>query len=107
MNPDATFAASGLPLRWEGSKQPTERKMSDEIMLLPLFAWETRATPAGYGMLTIKWLPGIPSRALSQEEAETSAQSVQLGIAAEQAQSLAKSLLEMAIELRRKRKSAN
>jgi hypothetical protein len=78
----------------------------NDITLLPIVGWDLRATPAGYGMLNIKYHPGLPSRPLTQEESETSALSLQLGIAAEQAELLAQDLLAMAAQLRERRKSS-
>jgi hypothetical protein len=69
------------------------------VTIFPIVGWETKATPAGYGALTIAVCP-----VRLEADPERTLQAHHFGIAAEQCELLAQDLAQMATTLRELRK---
>jgi hypothetical protein len=76
------------------------------VTIFPIVGWETKTTPAGYGMLTITVYPER-LEAAAQADPEKTLQAHHFGIAAEQCELLAQDLTQMAALLREPRKTSN
>lgn len=76
------------------------------VPICPINGWKIENTPAGYGVLTITTLP-FDLKEMKPADPETIEEARHFGIAAEQAESLGRDLIRMAVELREKRKSSN
>lgn len=77
-----------------------------EVTVFPIIEWATQTTPAGYGVLSIKILP-VELGDMRPADPGKTAQSHHFGIAAQQAELLARDLTEMAATLREKRRTSN
>jgi hypothetical protein len=76
------------------------------VTIFPIVGWETKATPAGYGALTITVCP-VRLEAAVQADPERTLQAHHFGIAAEQCELLAQDLTRMATTLRERRETSN
>jgi len=76
------------------------------VAIFPIVGWEAKATPAGYGALTITVCP-VRLEAAAHADPETMLQAHHFGIAAEQCELLAQELTAMATTLRERRETSS
>jgi hypothetical protein len=88
-------------------RPPLKKLDMPDLKLRPIVGWKTETTPAGYGFLTISFLPGLPMPGMTETELEKAKRFVQLGMSAEQCDLLQQDLQRMAEQLRAKRSGAN
>jgi hypothetical protein len=76
------------------------------VTIFPIVGWETKATPAGYGVFTITVCP-VRLEAAVQADPERTLQAHHFGITAEQCELLAQDLTRIATTLCERRETLN